>query len=355
MKRIVQILGFLSYGDAISNHTITIHQELRSRGVESEIYADYVDERLNAMAKTISHYEPHDDDVILYHLSTGSDLNRKVVEYPGKLIVNYHNITPPQFFRGYSSVMEQASETGYADAAFLKEHVHAVVSDSAYNTQELVKMGYTCPMYSVPIFIDFADYDKTPDQAVMKKCSGGVKNILFVGRIAPNKKQEDVIRAFYYYTKMFEPNSRLILVGNYSKLENYYLKLKRYSRKLGLRNVVFPGHTSFAEILAYYRTADLFLCQSEHEGFCVPLVEAMYFGKPIVAYDSTAVGGTLGLSGILMKDKDPVLTAAVMDQVIRDPGLRQQIAQNQVEDLKRFRHETVAEAYMKILLGESAI
>jgi len=200
--------------------------------------------------------------------------------------------------------------------------------------------------------MDFSDYEKKPNDAVMQKYSDGVKNILFVGRVAPNKRQEDVIRAFYYYTRFFEPNSRLILVGNYNNLEQYYLELKTFARKLRLNNVVFPGHTSFAEILAYYRTADLFLCQSEHEGFCVPLVEAMYFGKPIVAYDSSAIGETLAEAGVLLKEKDPALTAAVMDQVIRDPQLQQVIRQHQQKNLQRFRHEVVADGYMKILLGD---
>ena len=352
MRRIVQILGYFSYGDAISNHTVAIHRELEQRGVESFIYADYIDPRHKELGRPIAQYEPDAEDVILYHLSTGSDLNRKVTEYPGKLIINYHNITPPHFFYGYSAEMEAACVRGYEDAVFLKEYAAAVVSDSTYNTGELERMGYTCPMYSIPIFMDFADYDMTPDPDVMEKYSDGAKNILFVGRIAPNKKQEDVIRAFYAYTRHFEPNSRLILVGNYSKLENYYLKLKKYAKKLGLTNVIFPGHTTFAQILAYYRTADLFLCQSEHEGFCVPLVEAMHFEKPIVAFDSSAVGETLGEAGILLQEKDPVLTAAVMDQVIRDPRLQQQIRENQKENMLRFRRETVAEAYMKILLGE---
>jgi len=352
LKRIVQIMESYSYGDAIGNHATTIHRELEKRGMESLIFANSVDERRRSLAKAISQYDPKPEDVILYHLSTGSDLNRKVVEYPGKLIINYHNITPPEFFHGYSDIMEQVCVRGYEDAVFLKDYAAAVISDSEYNAQELVKMGYTCPMYSIPIFMDFSDYEKKPNDAVMQKYSDGVKNILFVGRVAPNKRQEDVIRAFYYYTRFFEPNSRLILVGNYNNLEQYYLELKTFARKLRLNNVVFPGHTSFAEILAYYRTADLFLCQSEHEGFCVPLVEAMYFGKPIVAYDSSAIGETLAEAGVLLKEKDPALTAAVMDQVIRDPQLQQVIRQHQQKNLQRFRHEVVADGYMKILLGD---
>ncbi len=354
MSRIVQMLDSYAYGDAIGNHVTTIHRELEKRGVETKIYANLVDPRLNTGAQGYEDYDPRPDDTILYHLSTGTDKNRKVTEYPGRLLINYHNITPPHFFHRYSPKREVICSEGYEDAAFLKDYAQAVVSDSRYNSQELEKMGYTCPLYSVPIFMDFSDYDKTPDPQVMEQYGKdkGITNIIFVGRIAPNKKQEDVIRDFYYYTKYFNPNSRLIMVGNYNDLESYYLELKAYARRLGLNNVIFPGHIKFSEILAYYRTADLFLCESEHEGFCVPLVEAMYFGVPIVAYDSTAIGETLGGAGILLQEKDPKLAAAVMDQVIRDPQLQMAIREKQQENLLRFRHETVADAYMKILLGE---
>lgn len=352
MSRIVQILETYSYGDAIGNHTSTIHRELKKRGVDSRVYARFLDIRRQNEADNISNYVPETEDIILYHLSTGGELNRKVAEYPGKLMINYHNVTPPAFFRNYSTAAMDLCTQGYEDVSWLKDYAVAVVSDSRYNTQELQKAGYTCPLESIPIFMDFADYEKTPDPAVMKKYSDGKKNILFVGRIAPKKKQEDVILAFYFYTKYFEPNSRLILVGNYGGMEKYYLELKAYAKKLGLTNVVFPGHTTFAEILAYYRTADLFLCQSEHEGFCVPLVEAMYFGIPIVAYNSSAVGETLGKAGILLDGKDPKLTAAVMDQVLGSGELREQMLQRQKEELERFSHEVVAKDYMKFLLGE---
>lgn len=108
----------------------------------------------------------------------------------------------------------------------------------------------------------------------------GYTNFIFVGRVAPNKKQEDVIRAFYCYKKYCNPKSRLFIVGSYNGMERYYHRLRRYVGALELDNVVFTGHIPFAQILAYYHLADLFLCMSDHEGFCVPLVEAMYFNLP---------------------------------------------------------------------------
>jgi glycosyltransferase involved in cell wall biosynthesis len=176
----------------------------------------------------------------------------------------------------------------------------------------------------------------------MERMNDGRHNILFVGRISPNKKQEDVIRAFCCYRKEYDPESRLILIGSAGSMENYLEALKDYVRQLGLEeSVVFPGHIRFAEILAYYRTADVFLCMSEHEGFCVPLVEAMYFGVPIAAYAAAAVPDTLGNGGLLLDSKEPAYAAAAMDRIIRDEGLRALIRKGQEAVLARFsRAET---------------
>ena len=156
-------------------------------------------------------------------------------------------------------------------------------------------MGYTCPIDVCPILIPFSDYEKEPDRRVLRRYKGdGKTNLLFVGRIAPNKKQENVIRAFYFYHKYYSPDSRLFLVGSWSGMESYYERLCDYVKALGIaEHVVFTGHIRFDEILAYYHLADVFLCMSEHEGFCVPLVEAMYFHVPIVAYSCAAVPDTL--------------------------------------------------------------
>lgn len=350
MKRIIQLLDSYSYGDGIGNHASALHNALQAKGVGTKIYARYVDPRLTHMGESIESYVPSSDDVILHHLGAGSEINRKVSQYGLPVILNYHNITPPEFFAGYSSRLQENCRAGYEEVRALADKVQMAISDSAYNSAQLEKMGYTCPLHHIPIVMDFADYAKTPDAETVEKYTDGVKNIVFVGRISPNKKFEDLILDFYYYTRYFEPNSRLILVGNPRGFEGYYLKLRKLTKKLGLNNVVFTGHIKFTQILAFYQVADLLLCESEHEGFCIPLVEAMYFGKPIVAYESSAVGETLGSGGILLKEKDPKLAAAVMDQVIRDEELRQKILQQQKLELQRFDPKKAVEAFIDILM-----
>ena len=151
------------------------------------------------------------------------------------------------------------------------------------------------------------------------------------------------------YQKYYNSKARLFLVGSYNGMELYYQRLKEYVKRLNLKNVYFTGHIKFDEILAYYSVADLFLCMSEHEGFCVPVVEAMKFGVPIVAYDSSAVGDTLGGAGILLADKNPLETAGMMCYVMEHPEMRNEIKKAQETRLQDFAHSKIENQFLEYL------
>ena len=155
--------------------------------------------------------------------------------------------------------------------------------------------------------------------------------------------------AFYYYNKIFNPNSRLILAGSYKPEDIYYQRLLRYIEKLGIKNVVFTGHRKFNYILGCYKSADVFLCMSEHEGFCVPLIESMMFDVPIIAYNSTAVPETLNGSGMLLDNKDPVFVAACIDRIVKDNDLRQSVINKQRARLQDFEYEKIASMFKNYL------
>ncbi|WP_028517834.1 glycosyltransferase [Ruminococcus flavefaciens] len=349
--RVVQLLPTLSFGDAIGNDTIALKGVISEMGYTTDIYAENIDKRLpeGVAQKADKLRDLKKDDVLIYHKSTGTDLTFKIDNYKCRRIMVYHNITPPEFFRPYSTAATQLTEHGYKGVEYLRDKIDYVLAVSAYNRSELVKMGYTCPMDIRPILIKFDDYRQTPDEATIKKYSDGRKNLVFVGRIAPNKKQENVIRAFYCYKKL-NPESRLILVGSSTGMENYYERLKKYANALGIGDdVIFPGHIKFSEILAYYRLADAFVCMSEHEGFCVPLVEAMFFDVPVIAYDTSAISDTLGGSGVLLDNNDPVFAAAVIDRVLTDEKLRESIIEGQRRRLEDFSYERIKATFEKEL------
>ena len=342
--KIVQFLPTLAFGDAVGNDTVALQNAMRESGYQTEIFAEVVDQRLpKGTASDLCSGMPdlNSDDIILYHMSTGSKLNYQLENYPCKKIMIYHNITPPEFFHGYQAQAEANAQYGLDGLKHLSDKIDYCLADSDFNKSDLRKAGFTCPIDVRPILIPFSDYEKKPDEKIIKKYSDGYQNIIFVGRIAPNKKQEDIISAFACYKKYIHEKSRLILVGNWNGMERYYQRLKDYVHALEVEDVIFTGHIKFPEILAYYHIADLFLCMSEHEGFCVPLVEAMYFQVPIIAFKSCAVPWTLGGSGFLTDSKNPAEIAFLIERILKDELLRNQIISNQNERLRDFSYEKI--------------
>lgn len=351
--RIIQLLPTMAYGDAVGNDTLAIGEALKEAGYETAIYAENIDKRLPKKAVLpIEKYKEKEGDLVIFHLSIYSKMNELVKKLKSKVVIIYHNVTPPEFFDGYSSEAKALCEKGLHGVEALKDVPELVIADSEFNKQDLIRMGYKCPIEVVPIVIAFDDYKKEPDQSVIKKYEGdGWTNLLFTGRIAPNKKQEDVIKAFYYYKNYFNPKSRLFIVGSYAATDLYYNKLVKYVEELGLDDVIFPGHIPFDQILAYYNVADVFVCMSEHEGFCVPLVEAMFFDVPIVAYDSTAIGETLGGSALLLDDKNPMIVAGAIDKIVKDDNINRQIKENQRARLSDFDRTGVKNMMIDVLEG----
>lgn len=342
--KIINMLPILSFGDAVGNDALALHHSLQKAGYACELRAAYIAPKI-AQAETVrttddlSDIKP--DDIVIYHLSTGHELNLLFAKLNCKKIIRYHNITPPHFFCGYHPILLENCLDAYNQTRMMAKCADFCLADSAYNREELIRMGYQCNIEVMPILIPFSDYEQEPDAQVIEQMKDGMTNILFTGRISPNKRQEDVIAAFSVYQKQYNPNSRLILVGNYDGMENYYERLQAYVKETGAKNVLFPGHISFPAILAYYHSADLFLCMSDHEGFCVPLVESMFFDIPIVAKNTTAIPYTLGGSGFLLEDENPVIAASLMNRILTDEDLKNKIIVGQRERLRDFAHEKI--------------
>ena len=349
--KIYQMVPSLAYGDAIGNNVLALNEALEKAGHQTVIYTEFVDPRIpQEMAKPVKEYQDHETNIVIYHLAIGCELNEKVRRFKAHVIIVYHNITPPEFWHAYNTNTEKLCEYGLETAKNLAEKAELCLAVSEYNKQDLIKLGYTCPIKVLPILIAFDDYRKTPSPDIIKKYKNDeYTHIVFTGRVAPKKKHEDLIRSFYYYKNYINSKARLFLVGSYDEKDLYYKKLKKYVEELELEDVYFTGHIPFGEILAYYQIADIFLCLSEHEGFCVPLVEAMYFNVPIIAYDCAAVGETLGMGGILLKDKDPKLVAEAINRVVADDELRKCMSDNEQERLKYFSNERIQNEFMNIL------
>lgn len=351
IKRIIQMLPTLSFGDAVSNDALALKAQLIKMKYHTEIYAENIDTRLpTGTVKSVREMPKlGKGDLLIYHFSTGSALNHHIKEIVCPKIMVYHNITPALFFKPYSLRSFDLVQRGMQEAQSLKDTFDYCLADSEFNKQELIEMGYRCPIDVLPILIPFEDYQKTPDAATTKEYRNDWVNWLFVGRIAPNKKQEDVIRAFSYYKTHINQKARLFIVGSYNGMEKYYARLQNYVEMLGVEDVIFPGQISFQKILAYYSVADVFVCMSEHEGFCVPLVEAMCFDLPIVAFDCCAVPDTLGDSGICVDTKEPAVVAHLVERIMKDEALKANILEGQRERLLDFSHQRVSEMFSTYL------
>lgn len=349
--RIVQVLVTLSYGDGVGNDTLAINRILKEEGYDTHIYAENIDPRIDQTLVTRIHkMKPlSEHDVVIYHLSTGCNLNLDIQEWKCRIIYRYHNVTPPNFFQLYNQNAYNLCSEGVSQAREMGKDASYVLADSEFNKRDLLGMGYTCEIDVLPILIPFEDYQKPINQKVIEKYRDGWTNIIFTGRMAPNKKQEDVIKIFSYYKKYKNPRSRLILVGSYDKGDSYYQRVLKYTQCLGVEDVIFTGHIKFDEILAYYQLADVFLCMSEHEGFCIPLVEAMYFQTPIIAYESTAIPYTMNHQGAIVDTKEPSYVASIMDRIVKDEKVKAKLIEDQNNVLTAYRYETIRTQFVKLL------
>jgi glycosyltransferase involved in cell wall biosynthesis len=343
--QIHQINTNISPGDAIGNEMVEIREVLRKSGYKSNIYAKFIHPKL----KDIKNYTDYmkvssPQNILLVHYSTeyGSELLDFLRLLPDKKILLYHNITPPVFFRNFSSEHELATKNGLYE---LKHEIKTIfdiaLGVSEFNRQDLINAGFK-KTGVLPYLLNFNKFDIAPDKKVIQKYSDDFVNLLVVGRISPNKKVDDAIKCFYYYNKYINPRSRLLLVGSYQGMDLYHHYLNDIILKLGLKNVHFTGHINLEELVSYYKIGNVFLTMSEHEGFCVPLLESMYFGVPVLAYNSSAIPETLGGTGILINEKNYIEIAELINLLVEDKTLRNRIVEKQSKRLEFFSRERIA-------------
>lgn len=335
-RRIDQFVQTLEYGDAISDYAVNIRQRLHTLGYESTIYAESIGP---LVADEAVPYDPERidrADAIIYHHSIASAGTQHIVASSLRRALVYHNITPAEFFRPYSESFAELLEIGRRQTTSLMHSFDVFVADSEFNARELIDMG-AASVKTIPVVVGFSRFDCSPNRAILAKRSRGI-HVLFVGRVAPNKGLTMLIDTFEAY-RCFDENAALTIVGRYSEMDPYYRQLKAAVIDRGLDDAVkFVGIIAEADLLSYYQSADLYVCLSEHEGFCVPLVEAMYFDIPIIALATTAIPETLGQGGLLIEPgTDCIEIAAAMHAVCTDRSLRLKLIDAQRERRQFYR------------------
>ncbi|HEX7136962.1 MAG TPA: glycosyltransferase, partial [Vicinamibacterales bacterium] len=251
------------------------------------------------------------------------------------------NITPPEYFVGVHRTLARQCFRGRRELRAYTDRCEIALGDSEFNRRDLESLGF--PRTAVlPVVPDFSHLDEAADWMLARDFDDDWTNILFVGRVIANKKIEDLIRFFHAYHTFYNSRSRLLIVGAQSGFERYLASLHQLVAVLGAEHVHFIGHVADAELVAFYEVADLFLCASEHEGFCVPIVEAFYKQVPVLAYAATAVPATMDGAGVLYTDKDPVNVATLMGGILSDAGLQDRIVDAQLEAVGRLRSRDFA-------------
>jgi glycosyltransferase involved in cell wall biosynthesis len=339
-----QLLPNFVPGDAIGNHARALRRLLRSWGFCSEIYAHYAHPELAHECRSLKELPATPRGAVIYHYSTQSaEAGRALGDFKGKRAIIYHNITPAYFYAPYCESTYRLLCAARANLGQLRSLVDLTLGVSAYNCAELAAAGYANPR-RLPLLLEFESFAEQPAvSANLHRFDDGWKNFLFVGRLAPHKRQEDVIRAFAWYNRFINRHSRLVLVGTAGGLERYLYHLREVVNSLDMKeHVVFAGHASLAELAAYYRLAHVFVCMSEHEGFCVPLLESMVHGVPIIAYAAAGVPETLGDAGVLVNDKDYPMIAEMAHLLMEDEALRRRVVRRQQERLADFAPTPIA-------------
>ncbi|GAC1337330.1 MAG: glycosyltransferase family 4 protein [Candidatus Dormibacteria bacterium] len=323
-RSIHQLLPVFSYGDAIGGATLRIRALLRELGYRSEIFAGLVDPRLRREGRSASHLlEPaavRPDDAVIYHLSVGSPVTSLFEQVPCHRLMWFHNITPSSYYRVVNPTVAYWTERGEQELARLAPLMETVLAPSRFNLDEAIAAGAQRGAV-VPVF----DVDRLRPRA---NTPTQPPTVLFVGRVAPNKRHETLIRALAVLRATTCPDARLRMVGSADDCKPYLDGLRLLVGRLGLTDAVdLRGQrASNEEVSKAYATASVYASASEHEGFCVPVLEAMAFGLPVVALAAGAVPETVGAAGLLLDTSDALVWAEALGRLIGDPALRASLA-----------------------------
>jgi glycosyltransferase involved in cell wall biosynthesis len=325
-------------GDAIGDSARRVRDLLREMGHDSHIYALTIDDDMRGEVRSFAEADARQGDVTIFHYALPSPMTDAFGTLPKGRVLQYHNITPAHFFAPYQPQVFRIAALGRQDLASLAGRTDLALGDSEYNRQELEQLGFT-PSGVFPIALDLARITDAPRHPVLERLLGdGLTNFLFVGRMAPNKRIEDIVRLAEVYKRYIDANYRFIFVGRTEGIPRYYATVRALIVEFDMLpdRFLFPGAVPDWELAAYYRTASVYLSLSEHEGFCVPLLEAMAADVPVFAYESSAVPDTLGGAGVCWSPKDLEYAAELLGQLAFDPQLRAAVIARQRERLEDF-------------------
>jgi len=338
-------------GDAIGDSARRVRGMLRGAGHTSDLYAVTMDDGLRGDVRPFDDPEARRGDVTIFHFALPSPMTRAFASLGGARVLQYHNITPAAFFAPYDAGLFRLAALGRQELRSLVGQVDLALGDSEFNRQELEDLGFA-PTGVMPIAVNIERITAAPRRPALEKILGdGLINILFVGRIVPNKRIEDHIRLAEAYKRYIDSYYRFIFVGRYDGLPTYYAQVRALIAEFRMLpdRFWFTGPVPDEDLAAFYRWADVYVSLSEHEGFCVPLVEAMAADVPVLAYAAGAVPETLGGAGMLFHPKDLELAAEMLGTLVYDRPIRDRVVEGQRRRLTDFGPDRIERRLMEIV------
>jgi len=325
-------------GDAIGDSARRVRGLLRRLGHASEIYALTIDEGLAADVRRFGDPGTGDGDLTIFHYALPSAMTAAFAALPRGRVLQYHNITPAHFFAPWDAALFRLARLGREELASLAGSVDLALGDSEYNRSGLEALGFA-PTGVFPIAVSWDRLaGASPMPALEAALGDGLLNILFVGRIAPNKKVEDILRLGEQFKRYVNVDYRFLFAGRHDVVPRYHAALRAMIARYEMppERFLFLGPLTDDELAACYRTADVYLSLSEHEGFCVPLIEAMAMDVPVLAYAAGAVPDTLGGAGVLFSPKDLEYAAELLGVLALDDDVRASVVAGQRRRLLEF-------------------
>jgi len=325
-------------GDAIGDSARRVRDLLRAMGHESEIYALTIDDDMRLEARAFTDEAARSGEITIFHYALPSPMTEAFASLPSGRVLQYHNVTPAAYFAPYDPGLFRLAALGRAELATLAGRTDLALGDSEYNRAELESLGFERTGV-FPIAVDTARITRHSERpALDRMLDDELVNFLFVGRIAPNKKIEDVIKLAEVYKRYVDAYYRFIFVGRFDVVPRYYAMIRALMAEYRLLDdrFVFTGPVPDEELAVYYRHAAVYISMSEHEGFCVPLVEAMAADVPVLAYAAAAVPDTLGGAGVQFAPKDLEVAAELLGRLAFDDRLRAEVIAGQRRRLADF-------------------
>jgi glycosyltransferase involved in cell wall biosynthesis len=338
-------------GDAIGDSARRVRDLLRAAGHESELYALTIDEDLRDDVRPFQDQGARHGHITIFHFALPSPMTEACGSLRGLRVLQYHNITPAAFFAPYDAQMFRLAALGRQELRALAGRVDLALGDSEFNRQELEELGFARTAV-MPIAVNMERLTAAPRRPALEKILGdGLINFLFVGRIVPNKRIEDHIRLAEMYKRYIDSYYRFIFVGRYDGLPRYNAMIRALIVQYRMlpERFIFTGAVPDEDLAAYYRWADAYISLSEHEGFCVPLVEAMATDVPVLAYAAGAVPETLGGAGVLFSPKDFEFAAEMLGTLVYDRPVRDRIVSGQRRRLRDFTPDRIEQRLKEVL------